>query len=94
MRLSEAVIVVAGAVSLASAVPLAGILGFPEVPNCAIPPFVKILATDGCSSLSDWVCHCNQAGLAGLIAPAVKQSCGSKDSYEGERLNCVICYSF
>ncbi|KAN0084858.1 hypothetical protein V8E54_001325 [Elaphomyces granulatus] len=52
---------------------------FPNIPNCALPCLVGPLTSDGCSSLTDFACHCQKPGLISQISPCLLKSCNSAD---------------
>ncbi|KAJ5488572.1 GPI-anchored CFEM domain protein B [Penicillium diatomitis] len=64
----------------------------PNVPACSVcdtPPFprytadlncfVTALTTDGCSSLTDFACHCSKPQLVSTITPCVQKACKVPD---------------
>lgn len=51
-----------------------------NIPSCALNCFVGPLTTDGCSSLTDFACHCKQgASLLGKVQPCVQGACTADD---------------
>ncbi|EEQ91817.1 hypothetical protein RJZ56_000819 [Blastomyces dermatitidis] len=67
MQFSHALIALVAA-SLANA-------QLPDIPPCALNCFVEALAGDGCSSLTDFECHCKVPTLPGKITPCVEAAC-------------------
>lgn len=51
----------------------------PDVPACSLNCFVSALTTDGCSSLTDFACHCSKPQLVSDITPCVKKACKVPD---------------
>nr|AAS45284.1 proline-rich antigen [Chrysosporium lucknowense] len=47
----------------------------PDIPPCALSCFVDALGNDGCTSLTDFKCHCSKPELPGKITPCVEKSC-------------------
>ncbi|OJJ44944.1 hypothetical protein ASPZODRAFT_17856 [Penicilliopsis zonata CBS 506.65] len=47
----------------------------PNVPQCSLNCFLTALSTDGCSSLTDFACHCQKPSLVNSIAPCVQKAC-------------------
>jgi hypothetical protein len=43
--------------------------------NC----FLTALEGDGCSSLTDFACHCQKPSLVSEVTPCVKKSCDEAD---------------
>merc|ERR1711963_909685 len=51
-----------------------------NIPSCALNCFVGPLASDGCSSLTDFACHCKKgAQLLSQVQPCVQGACGPSD---------------
>ncbi|CEJ58053.1 Putative GPI anchored CFEM domain protein [Penicillium brasilianum] len=51
----------------------------PDVPSCSLSCFVSALTTDGCSSLTDFACHCQKPALVSTITPCVQKACAVAD---------------
>jgi hypothetical protein len=51
----------------------------PQIPSCAESCLVGPLTTDGCSSLTDFACHCQKPGLVGKVTPCLQKSCDAAD---------------
>jgi len=51
----------------------------PNIPSCALSCFVTALSSDGCSSLTDFACHCAKTTLIGTITPCVQKACDAAD---------------
>ncbi|KAF7717552.1 Uncharacterized protein PECH_006591 [Penicillium ucsense] len=51
----------------------------PNVPACSLNCFVTALTTDGCSSLTDFACHCSKPQLVSTITPCVQKACKVPD---------------
>ncbi|KAJ5159500.1 uncharacterized protein N7482_006504 [Penicillium canariense] len=51
----------------------------PDVPTCSLNCFVSALTTDGCSSLTDFACHCQKTSLVSDITPCVQKACAVSD---------------
>ncbi|KAJ4367468.1 hypothetical protein N0V83_007051 [Neocucurbitaria cava] len=51
-----------------------------NIPSCALNCFVGPLTSDGCSSLTDFACHCKKgAALLAQVQPCVQGACSSAD---------------
>ncbi|CAN9169396.1 unnamed protein product [Alternaria alternata] len=51
-----------------------------NIPSCALNCFVGPLTSDGCSSLTDFACHCKKgAQLLSQVQPCVQGACGPSD---------------
>jgi len=48
---------------------------FPQIPTCAESCLLGPLTTDGCSSLTDFACHCQKAGLVSKVTPCLQKGC-------------------
>ncbi|KAF2856039.1 CFEM-domain-containing protein [Plenodomus tracheiphilus IPT5] len=67
---------------IASIVALASVAAaqLDNIPSCALNCFVGPLTSDGCSSLTDFACHCKQgATLLGKVQPCVQGACSADD---------------
>ncbi|GIK05663.1 hypothetical protein Aspvir_009776 [Aspergillus viridinutans] len=51
----------------------------PNVPACSLNCFVSALSADGCSSLTDFACHCQKPDLVPSITPCVQSACNIAD---------------
>ncbi|OAL50751.1 CFEM-domain-containing protein [Pyrenochaeta sp. DS3sAY3a] len=53
---------------------------FDKIPSCALTCFVGPLTSDGCSSLTDFKCHCEKgASLLSTVQPCVQGACSPAD---------------
>ncbi|OAK98688.1 CFEM-domain-containing protein [Phaeosphaeriaceae sp. SRC1lsM3a] len=51
-----------------------------NIPQCALSCFIGPLTSDGCSSLTDFKCHCQKgAQLLSSVQPCVEGACSSSD---------------
>ncbi|KAI4625120.1 uncharacterized protein J4E87_004966 [Alternaria ethzedia] len=51
-----------------------------NIPSCALQCFLAPLQSDGCSSLTDFECHCKKgAELLGKVQPCVQGACEQED---------------
>ncbi|KAL1629892.1 hypothetical protein SLS56_005161 [Neofusicoccum ribis] len=50
-----------------------------DLPSCSLNCFVSTLSGDGCSSLTDFECHCKVPGLTDQITPCVQKACSAAD---------------
>ncbi|KAF2632348.1 CFEM-domain-containing protein [Macroventuria anomochaeta] len=51
-----------------------------NIPSCALNCFIGPLTSDGCSSLTDFACHCKQGTtLLASVQPCVKGACSAAD---------------
>ncbi|KAJ5645186.1 GPI-anchored CFEM domain protein B [Penicillium longicatenatum] len=51
----------------------------PDVPACSLNCFVSALTSDGCSTLTDFACHCAKTQLISDITPCVEKACKIAD---------------
>ncbi|KAL2130386.1 hypothetical protein VTI74DRAFT_6531 [Chaetomium olivicolor] len=51
----------------------------PNVPYCAITCFIDALSTDGCSSLTDFACHCEKTEVVAEVMSCVQGACTAHD---------------
>ncbi|KAI9756896.1 MAG: hypothetical protein M4579_003650 [Chaenotheca gracillima] len=51
----------------------------PDVPTCSLACFTTALTSDGCSSLTDFKCHCSKPQLVSQIQPCVNKACSPAD---------------
>ncbi|RMJ21973.1 hypothetical protein PHISP_07164 [Aspergillus sp. HF37] len=47
----------------------------PDLPQCSMMCFIDALATDGCTPLTNFACHCQQPSLVEDVTPCVRQNC-------------------
>ncbi|QSS50780.1 proline-rich antigen [Histoplasma capsulatum var. duboisii H88] len=71
MQFSHALIALVAA-SLANA-------QLPDIPQCAFQCFAEALGSDGCSSVTDFACHCKVPTLPAKITPCVEAACPPQD---------------
>ncbi|KAF1365056.1 CFEM-domain-containing protein [Lizonia empirigonia] len=51
-----------------------------NIPSCALNCFISPLTSDGCSSLTDFACHCKKGTeLLATVQPCVKGACSADD---------------
>ncbi|EAT77550.1 hypothetical protein HBI56_197190 [Parastagonospora nodorum] len=51
-----------------------------NIPSCALSCFIGPLGSDGCSSLTDFKCHCQKgAQLLSSVQPCVQGACSASD---------------
>ncbi|KAF2189790.1 CFEM-domain-containing protein, partial [Zopfia rhizophila CBS 207.26] len=50
-----------------------------DIPSCALNCFVDALGKDGCSSLTDFACHCTKTELIPSVTPCVQAACSADD---------------
>ncbi|KAI9801809.1 MAG: hypothetical protein M1825_003182 [Sarcosagium campestre] len=63
--------------AIALAVAAAHAAGISDIPECSQECFIEKLSSDGCSSLTDFACHCEKPELISEITPCVKEACAS-----------------
>ncbi|KAF7121565.1 hypothetical protein CNMCM5793_009035 [Aspergillus hiratsukae] len=51
----------------------------PDLPSCSLNCFVSALSNDGCSSLTDYACHCQKPQLVSDVTPCVQSACNIAD---------------
>ena len=51
--------------------------------SCLVGP----LTTDGCSSLTDFACHCQKPGLVAKVTPCLQKSCDAADQAGAFHIN-------
>ncbi|RHZ60050.1 hypothetical protein CDV55_106441 [Aspergillus turcosus] len=51
----------------------------PDLPSCSLNCFVSALSSDGCSSLTDYACHCQKPQLVSDVTPCVQSACNLAD---------------
>ncbi|KAL5341183.1 hypothetical protein BJX70DRAFT_396231 [Aspergillus crustosus] len=56
-----------------------GVAQIIDLPPCSLQCFLKAMSHDGCSSLTDFACHCKQPILITEVTPCVEQACNAKD---------------
>ncbi|KAL2849555.1 hypothetical protein BJY01DRAFT_142260 [Aspergillus pseudoustus] len=50
-----------------------------DLPQCSVQCILNAMSHDGCSSLTDFVCHCRQPSLVTDVTPCVQQACNAQD---------------
>lgn len=50
-----------------------------DIPSCALQCFIDALSSDGCSSLTDFACHCKETSLIPTVEPCVQKACSAAD---------------
>ncbi|KAL4921432.1 hypothetical protein BDW62DRAFT_198002 [Aspergillus aurantiobrunneus] len=55
---------------------VAQILG---LPGCSLQCFLNAMSHDGCSSITDFACHCRQPALVTEVTPCVERACNEED---------------
>ncbi|EON61203.1 hypothetical protein W97_00415 [Coniosporium apollinis CBS 100218] len=51
----------------------------PNIPTCALQCFLGALTSDGCSSLTDFACHCSKTDLIPKVQPCIQTGCSAED---------------
>ncbi|KAL6235818.1 hypothetical protein BDW75DRAFT_239792 [Aspergillus navahoensis] len=51
------------------------------------------MSGDGCSSLTDFACHCRQSALVSEVTPCVEQACGEQDQSSVSNIVVTACSS-
>jgi len=49
--------------------------GIADIPSCALTCLSTALSTDGCSSLTDFACHCKHTDLIPQAQPCIQKAC-------------------
>jgi hypothetical protein len=68
--------------AIASIIALASVASaqLDNIPSCALTCFVGPLGSDGCSSLTDFKCHCQKGtALLATVKPCVEKACSAAD---------------
>ena len=52
----------------------------PNIPICSQACFLTALSTDGCTSITDFKCHCSKTGLTAQIVPCINAACSAADA--------------
>ncbi|KAH7085753.1 hypothetical protein BKA63DRAFT_26261 [Paraphoma chrysanthemicola] len=68
--------------AIASIIALASVASaqLDSIPQCALSCFLGPLSSDGCSSLTDFKCHCEKgASLLASVQPCVQGACSAAD---------------
>ncbi|KAH7095400.1 hypothetical protein FB567DRAFT_29526 [Paraphoma chrysanthemicola] len=68
--------------AIASIIALASVASaqLDSIPQCALSCFLGPLGSDGCSSLTDFKCHCEKgASLLSSVTPCVQGACSAAD---------------
>ncbi|KAL4961748.1 CFEM domain-containing protein [Aspergillus stella-maris] len=50
-----------------------------DIPDCSLQCFIGAMSHDGCSSLTDFACHCARPALVNEVTPCVEQACNEQD---------------
>ncbi|KAL3484861.1 hypothetical protein BJX62DRAFT_48021 [Aspergillus germanicus] len=50
-----------------------------DLPQCSIQCILTAMSHDGCSSLTDFACHCRQPSLVTEVTPCVQRDCNLQD---------------
>ncbi|ORY13523.1 hypothetical protein BCR34DRAFT_599872 [Clohesyomyces aquaticus] len=51
-----------------------------NIPSCALSCFLATLTADGCSSITDFACHCKKSdSLFASVTPCVQKACSAAD---------------
>ncbi|CEL09455.1 hypothetical protein ASPCAL12590 [Aspergillus calidoustus] len=50
-----------------------------DLPQCSIQCILTAMSQDGCSSLTDFACHCRQPSLVTEVTPCVQRDCNLQD---------------
>ncbi|KAF2831863.1 hypothetical protein CC86DRAFT_442317 [Ophiobolus disseminans] len=53
-----------------------------QLPQCALPCFLKSILTDGCASETDFACHCGAGNIVGEATACIEQGCSKNDEAE------------
>lgn len=53
-----------------------------DLPGCALNCFIGPLQSDGCGSLTDYKCHCQQSSLIPKVQPCVQSKCPASAQQE------------
>jgi len=61
------------------------------IPSCALSCFVTALSADGCSSLTDFKCHCAKTELISTVKPCVDSECSAADQAAAVKAVSVQC---
>ncbi|KAL4996097.1 hypothetical protein BDV10DRAFT_116926 [Aspergillus recurvatus] len=67
--------------------------GLPDVPTCSLQCFLSAMSSDGCSSLTDFSCHCRQSALVSEVTPCVQQACSEQDQSSVSNVVVTACSS-
>ncbi|KAJ9648042.1 hypothetical protein H2201_002416 [Coniosporium apollinis] len=51
----------------------------PNIPTCALQCFLGALTSDGCTSLTDFACHCSKTDLIPKVQPCIQTGCSAED---------------
>ncbi|OQD76706.1 hypothetical protein PENDEC_c004G00793 [Penicillium decumbens] len=65
----------------------------PNVPACSLNCFVSALTSDGCSTLTDFACHCQKPALVSTITPCVQKACPVADQISVSSVVVAQCSS-
>jgi len=50
-----------------------------NLPQCALSCFLGPLQSDGCSSLTDFKCHCSKSNLIPQVQPCIEKGCSTSE---------------
>ncbi|KAL3479319.1 hypothetical protein BJX99DRAFT_76552 [Aspergillus californicus] len=50
----------------------------PNLPSCSLTCFINAMSHDGCTSLTDFACHCRRPQLITEVTPCVQQACNKQ----------------
>ncbi|KAL4902991.1 hypothetical protein BDW74DRAFT_157241, partial [Aspergillus multicolor] len=67
--------------------------GLPNVPTCSLQCFLSAMSSDGCTSLTDFACHCRQPALVEQVTPCVEQACSEPDQSSVSNVVMTACSS-
>ncbi|KAL0260765.1 hypothetical protein SLS55_004456 [Diplodia seriata] len=65
-----------------------------DLPSCSLDCFVSTLGGDGCSSLTDFECHCKVPGLTDQITPCVQKACSASDQQAVAEQVVALCEQY
>ncbi|EED13149.1 GPI anchored CFEM domain protein [Talaromyces stipitatus ATCC 10500] len=65
----------------------------PHLPGCSLSCFLPTLQNDGCSSLTNFTCHCAVPGLVSSITPCVQSACDLSDQSSVSNAVTSLCSS-
>ncbi|KAI9828084.1 MAG: hypothetical protein M1832_003611 [Thelocarpon impressellum] len=66
--------------AIAAVLAVASAQGLPNIPVCSQACFLDALSSDGCTSITDFKCHCSKPQLVDKITPCVKRGCSESDA--------------
>ncbi|KAF3400793.1 GPI-anchored CFEM domain protein [Talaromyces pinophilus] len=65
----------------------------PNLPSCSLNCFLSALQNDGCSSVTNFTCHCANPSLVGAITPCVQSACDLSDQSSVSNAVTSVCSS-